>query len=98
MRDSNLSVFIIVEARYDMMSCTQAVYFSLGINTLRERVLMSQPRYVVCLASRPSPASLWSERGSLCFSVYEDCSGLNIVCMTNKAAFLHDPPSLGHQF
>ena len=38
-----MSVFIIVEARYDMMSCTQAISFSLVSNTLREQVLCPIP-------------------------------------------------------
>ena len=87
-RDSSLSVFIFVEDSDALMSCTQAVTFSLGTDTLREQVCMSHPIHVFCLSSWPSLGSFWSEGGSSCFSIYEDCSGLNRVWMTNKDAFL----------
>ena len=40
MRDSNLSIFIFVEVRDTIMSCTQAVSFYLGRNKLIYRVWM----------------------------------------------------------
>ena len=71
-----------------MISCTQAVSFYLGHNTVRERFWMSHPRHVLWLASRHYPAILISERGSSSFSGSEDCSGLNMAWVPNKAVFL----------
>ena len=51
MMDCILSVFISVEDRDALVFCNQSVYFSLGINTRRERVWMYQPRQVLYLAS-----------------------------------------------
>ena len=64
MRNSSLSVFIFVKSRYSIMSCTQDVSFSLGMNTHRDRLWMSQPRQVLLSSILPSTTSLWSERGS----------------------------------
>ena len=47
MRDSSLYVFIFVKARDTLISCTQAVYFSLRSNKRRERVWIYQPRQVL---------------------------------------------------
>ena len=88
MRDTIFSVFIFVDIRYSMVSCTQAVFISLGNNTLRDRFWMSHPRHVLSSASQTSPKILRSERGSSLFSVSGEFSGLNMVWMTNKAAFL----------
>ena len=63
MRDSSLSLIVFVEDRDALMSCTQAVSFSLGKNARRERVWMSHPRQVLCSESWPFPDSLQSERG-----------------------------------
>ena len=49
---------------------------------------MSHTIQVLCLSSQTSPARLWSERGKYRFSGFEDCSGINMVWMTNKAEFL----------
>ena len=87
-RGSNLFVFIFIEARDALMSCTQDVSFSLGRNNLRQQVWMSHPTHVLCLSSLPSPASLHSERGSSHFSGSGECSSLNIVWMINNADFL----------
>ena len=88
MRDSNLSVIIFVEARDALMSCTQAISSYLSNNTLRERVLISYPRHVLCSVSWTYPEILQIERGSSLFRGSEDFSGMNMVCMTNKAAFV----------
>ena len=87
MGDYSLSVFVFVEARYALIYFTRAVYFSLGSNTRRKPIWMSQPRQVLCFASWPSPASFWSEKRSYHFRVSLECSSLNMVWMTNKAAF-----------
>ena len=71
-----------------LISCTQALYFPLGMNNRREQVHMSQPRQVLRSASCPYPTRLWSERGSSCFRGSYGYSGLNMVCMTNNAKFL----------
>ena len=88
MRGSRLYVFIFVKARDALMWYTQAISFSSGINTRRERVLMSQTRKVLLLASWTSPTSFQSERGSYCFRGSLDWRGLNMVWMMNKSAFL----------
>ena len=98
MRDYNLYVFIFVEAWDALMYCAQAVSFHLGNNILIERFWMYQPRHVLHSASQPSPESFLSERGSSLFRGSKDCSGLNMVQMTNKAKFWRSPPSLGHQW
>ena len=95
MRSSGLSVFIFVEDRYALMSCTQYVYFSLGRNTFIKRVWMSQTKHVLRSASQSYPSILRSERGLCCFSVSEHWSGLNIVWMTNKDEFLARSTQLG---
>ena len=64
MRYSNFSVSISVEARDALMSCTQDVSSSLGINNLRERFWVIQTRHVLCFESQHSPYRLWSERGN----------------------------------
>ena len=97
MRDSNLSIFIFDEARYDLMSCNQYVSFYLGKNTLVEQVWIYQPRHVLSLASQHSTVRLRSERGSSSFSSSEDCSGLNMVWMTNKDVFLARSTHFGSQ-
>ena len=83
-----MSVFIFVEDRDALMSCTQDVYFYLGKNNLRYRVWMSHPSHVLRLEIQLYPERLRSERGSSCFKGSEDCSGLNMAWMTNKAKFL----------
>ena len=88
MRDSRLSVIFFVKYKDNLMYFTQDVYFSLGRNTHRERVWISHPRKVLHPESWLSPASLRSDRGSSRFSGSEDCSGLNMVWMANKDAFL----------
>ena len=57
-RDNSLSVYIFVETRDDLISCTHAVSFSLGRDTRRERVWMSHHRQVLRSASWTSPTSL----------------------------------------
>ena len=88
MRDFFLSVVIFVEARGSLMSCIQTVSFSLGINTRRECVWMSHPIQVFRLTSCTSPEISQSDRGSSHFRGPQGCSGLNMVWMTNKTAFL----------
>ena len=83
-----MSIFIFVEARDDLMSHNQAISFHIGRNTHRERVWMLNTRKVLNSASWNSPVSLKSERGSSRFNAPYGCSGLNMVWMTNKDAFL----------
>ena len=68
------------------MSFVQAVCFYSGRYTLRDWLLMSQPRHVFCSASCPSPASFLNESGSFRFRGSDGCSGRNSVWMTNRAA------------
>ena len=49
---------------------------------------MSHTIHVLRLEIQPYPERLRSERGSSCFKGSEDCSGLNMAWMTNKAKFL----------
>ena len=49
---------------------------------------MSHPIKVLHLESCPYPDSLRIDRGSSRFNSSEECSGLNMVWMTNKATFL----------
>ena len=49
---------------------------------------MSQPIQVLRSSSRTSTVSLRSEKGLYIFRGSLECSSLNMVCMTNKAAFL----------
>ena len=88
MRDSSSSVFILVKSIDDMMSCNHAISFYLIINTNRERVWMYQPIKFLRLARWTSTARVRSERGSSRFRGSLGCSGLNMVWMTNKSAFL----------
>ena len=95
MNHANLSVFIFVDDRDALLSCTQAVPFSLVSNTHREIFLVFQPRHVLHSLSKPYPDSLCNESGLSLLSGYEGCSGLNIVCITNNTAFLARSTQLG---
>ena len=92
MRDPSLSILIFVKDKDVLISCTKAVYFSLVRNTRRERVWMSQPIHVLRSARQPSNGCLQRKMGSCHFSGSEDCSGWNMVWITNNA-----PPRLDHQ-
>ena len=86
LHDSRVSVLIFVEANASFMSFVQAVCFSSGRDTLRDWVLMSQPRHVFWSESFPFTASFLNESGSSRFRGSDVCSGRNSVWMTNRAA------------
>ena len=92
MRDSILYVFILVKAIDALMFCTQAVCFSLGRNTHRERVWIYQTRQVLCLAIWPLPESLRIDRGHQNIAVWI-WRGWPI-----RLHFWHAPPRMGHQW
>ena len=72
--DSRVSVLIFVEANASLISFVQAVCFYSGRDTLRDLVLISQPRHVFCSASCPSPASFLNASGSSRFRGSDGCS------------------------
>ena len=87
--------FIFIEFKESLISFTQSTSFSVGRNTLNERVFMYQTRHVILSTRIHHPSILYINRGAPQISCSENFNGRNMVWVPNNATILTHSAQVG---